>query len=248
MTASNGYLYAVRLSSGLIKVGHSIDTYRRTRSICRDFKDEGAKEIGAEIVHHSVRLAEATAHAILSEWWVPHPHSAEIFDVDDAVACKAIEMASFLTASGEIRNLDQLKARYPLYKDRRAKAPRDRSSICVDDDRRSMKRKLKDDDLSRVIAIREDKVNYPTNLDAANALGVHPVTYWSFLKRHGVQMAREKKPTLTADDIGKVAKIYHDGVLYPTAADASKALGVSESTYWRFVRRHKKALINRKPK
>jgi DNA invertase Pin-like site-specific DNA recombinase len=57
-----------------------------------------------------------------------------------------------------------------------------------------------------------------------------------------------KKPTLTADDIGKVAKIYHDGVLYPTAAAASKALGVSESTYWRFVRRHKKALINRKPK
>jgi DNA invertase Pin-like site-specific DNA recombinase len=108
----------------------------------------------------------------------------------------------------------------------------------------------------RGIEIKDTKAGEMLDTPLRTAAAVHrAIVQMGREKMAHVNMNRRKdgrvpgkKPTLTADDIGKVAKIYHDGVLYPTAAAASKALGVSESTYWRFVAKHKKALINRKPK
>lgn len=57
-----------------------------------------------------------------------------------------------------------------------------------------------------------------------------------------------KKPVLTEKDIPRVAAIYHDVATYPTASDASRSLDVSESTYRRYVKRHKVAIDRRKPK
>lgn len=68
------------------------------------------------------------------------------------------------------------------------------------------------------------------------------------LKRRKDGRTPGKKPRLTEKDIPRVAAIYHNVAIHPTAADAAKALDVSESTYWRYVKRHKVAIDRRKPK
>jgi DNA invertase Pin-like site-specific DNA recombinase len=43
---------------------------------------------------------------------------------------------------------------------------------------------------------------------------------------------------LTEKDIPRIAKIYHDLALYPTKPLQAKAAGVSEATYYRFIKKH----------
>jgi DNA invertase Pin-like site-specific DNA recombinase len=68
------------------------------------------------------------------------------------------------------------------------------------------------------------------------------------LKRRKDGRKPGKKPSLVEKDIPRVAEIYHNIGFYPTAADAARVLDVSESTYWRFIKRHKVAIERRKPK
>jgi DNA invertase Pin-like site-specific DNA recombinase len=93
-----------------------------------------------------------------------------------------------------------------------------------------------------------------TPLRAVEALH-RAITQMGREKMAGVNLKRRKdgrtpgkKPMLAEKDIPRVAAIYHNLAIYPTASDAARALDVSESTYWRYVKRHKVALDRRKPK
>jgi DNA invertase Pin-like site-specific DNA recombinase len=108
----------------------------------------------------------------------------------------------------------------------------------------------------RGIEIKDTKSGETLDTPQRTAEALHrAITQMGREKMAGINLKRRKdgrrpgkKPTLIEKDIPRVAEVYHSIGIYPTAADAARVLQVSESTYWRFIRRHKVAIERRKPK
>jgi DNA invertase Pin-like site-specific DNA recombinase len=108
----------------------------------------------------------------------------------------------------------------------------------------------------RGIEIKDTKAGEMLDTPLRTVEALHrAITQMGREKMAGINLKRRKdgrrpgkKPVLTDKDIPRVAEIYHNIGFYPTAADAARVLDVSESTYWRFIKRHNVAIERRKPK
>ncbi|MDF2757313.1 MAG: hypothetical protein K0S94_2908, partial [Nitrospira sp.] len=85
---------------------------------------------------------------------------------------------------------------------------------------------------------------------AITQLGNEKIAGVNKRRRNGeiVGSAGAGRALLKPKDIPRIAAIYHDLALYPTKPLQAKAAGVSEATYYRFIKKHAAAIENRKPK